>query len=224
MAPSLSSAASSRYAIVIDAGSSGSRLQIYSWKDPEAERAQIIDNVKLRLAGGRFGGGSGTRKGKGKGKASEEEVEQEVEKALSRLVKIGKGVEGDDWVKRTEPGGLGAGQHGRRDCRLTCGAQASPPSRRRAFRPTSLLYSSMPSTRSRPRSTPTRPSTSSPPPGCGSSRPLTGTISSQQRATSCGIIIPSAWSNGAARGHAARVSASSRARRRACGAGSRSTT
>lgn len=35
------------------------------------------------------------RKGKGK----------ENEAALRRLVRVGKGVEGDDWVKRVEPGG-----------------------------------------------------------------------------------------------------------------------
>ena len=36
--------------------------------------------------------------GKGKGK------EKERETALMRLVRVGKGVEGDDWVKRVEPG------------------------------------------------------------------------------------------------------------------------
>jgi Golgi apyrase len=38
---------------------------------------------------------------KGKGKARGEEFER---KALRRLVRVGKGVEGDDWVKRVEPG------------------------------------------------------------------------------------------------------------------------
>jgi len=40
-------------------------------------------------------------KWKGKGKEKEESMERA---ALRRLVRVGKGVEGDAWVKRVEPG------------------------------------------------------------------------------------------------------------------------
>jgi Golgi apyrase len=98
------------YALVIDAGSSGSRLQVYSWRDPDLERAEIVQEVRDALSPNTASpSASGSSKKwwwptgsrKGKGKAREEEVER---KALRRLVRVGKGVEGDDWVKRVEPG------------------------------------------------------------------------------------------------------------------------
>ncbi len=101
MPPSSSSPSTTRYSIVIDAGSSGSRLQIYSWKDPEAERESVVADVIRRnqLKAGYDGKG-----GKGKGKEKEMDLNKEVEVALRRLVKVGKGVEGEDWVKKVEPG------------------------------------------------------------------------------------------------------------------------
>ena len=119
MAPSLPTD-TTHYALVIDAGSSGSRLQIYSWRDPDLERAEIVREVHDALASSSPGSGSGSGssrgtgrqwwwpqglkwKGKGKGKARESELE---EKALRRLARVGKGVEGEDWVKRVEPGEL----------------------------------------------------------------------------------------------------------------------
>lgn len=109
MAPSISTE-TTHYALVIDAGSSGSRLQVYSWRDPDLERAEIVQEVRDALspstASSSESGSSekwwwpaGGRKGKGK--ARDEEVER---KALRRLVRVGKGVEGDEWVKRVEPG------------------------------------------------------------------------------------------------------------------------
>ena len=41
------------------------------------------------------------REGRDKGKEKEVEMEKT---ALRRLVRVGKGVEGDAWVKRVEPG------------------------------------------------------------------------------------------------------------------------
>ncbi|KAL1407588.1 Golgi apyrase [Vanrija albida] len=107
MAPSVSSK-TTHYALVIDAGSSGSRMQIYSWRDPGLERDEIVAEVKeARAAGAGKGSGPETSKWwwwdsiKGKGKASSADMER---RALRRLVRVGKGVEGEAWVKRVEPG------------------------------------------------------------------------------------------------------------------------
>lgn len=75
------------------------------------ERAEILQDVKnierqgsssSSRGGGRWWwDGEDGWKGKGKGKGKEME-----EMALRRLVRVGKGVEGDDWMKRVEPGML----------------------------------------------------------------------------------------------------------------------
>ncbi|OCF42983.1 hypothetical protein I317_03204 [Kwoniella heveanensis CBS 569] len=109
MAPSIT-ASSTHYALVIDAGSSGSRLQIYSWRDPDLERAEIIQEVNAATLGteetrkGRWWWDAGMEKLKLKGKGKGKQKEVLERKALRRLVRIGKGVEGDEWVKRVEPG------------------------------------------------------------------------------------------------------------------------
>ena len=105
MAPSVTPL-STHYALVIDAGSSGSRLQIYSWRDPDLERAEILQEVQdaRRGRGGKKWWWSDVKDvWKGKGKAKDVELEME-KRALRRLVRVGKGVEGDAWVKRVEPG------------------------------------------------------------------------------------------------------------------------
>jgi hypothetical protein len=108
MAPSISKG--TQYALVVDAGSSGSRLQIYSWRDPGLERAEILAEVREARAAG-LADGSGRAESsrswwwwdsiKGKAKASAQEMEL---RALRRLVRVGKGIEGEEWVKRVEPG------------------------------------------------------------------------------------------------------------------------
>lgn len=102
MAPRIGTLSSTRYTIIVDAGSSGSRLIIYSYQDPEAERNEIISSVRRKYE--RFLNKAGG-KGKGKDKAGvEDEIRWEVEKNLRRLVKVEKGAEGDNWMKKAEPG------------------------------------------------------------------------------------------------------------------------
>jgi hypothetical protein len=93
MPPPAGTLSSTRYTIIVDAGSSGSRLIIYSYQDPEAERDEIVRSIRQK------------HKGKGKSNADvEKEIRWEVEKSLRRLVKVEKGASGDDWMRKAEPG------------------------------------------------------------------------------------------------------------------------
>jgi Golgi apyrase len=97
MPPPVGTLSSTRYTIVVDAGSSGSRLIIYSYQDPEAERNEIVNSIRDRYKSKEY------RKGKGKAQV-EDEIRWEMENSLKRLVKVEKGAEGDNWMKKAEPG------------------------------------------------------------------------------------------------------------------------
>jgi hypothetical protein len=97
MPPPTGTLSSTRYTIIVDAGSSGSRLIIYSYQDPEAEREEIVRSIRQKY--------KNRSKGERKSNAEvEKEIKWEVEKSLRRLVKVEKGASGDDWMKKAEPG------------------------------------------------------------------------------------------------------------------------
>ena len=64
------------------------------------DRAEILQEVQDTRRGH---GGRKWWDGGGKEKGKEKAVDME-RTALRRLVRVGKGVEGDNWVKRVEPG------------------------------------------------------------------------------------------------------------------------
>lgn len=172
MAPSVSPA-STHYALVVDAGSSGSRLQIYSWRDPDLERAEILQEVRQARDAGESSSSkkkwwwkaSDALLGKGKGKAQD----QMERRALRRLVRVGKGVEGDAWVKRVEPGEKASSRDSVEDWELIqVSIKAYPQYHQMTYQPTWPRCSHMPYNKYRPHSTLRPQSTYSRPLACGS--------------------------------------------------------
>lgn len=99
MAPPTASLSSTRYTIIVDAGSSGSRLIIYSYQDPEAERNEILNSIKDKYQSKLQGKPTGKERDK-----VEHDFKLEMEQSLKRLVKVEKGVKGDGWMQKAEPG------------------------------------------------------------------------------------------------------------------------
>jgi hypothetical protein len=228
---------STHYALVIDAGSSGSRLQIYSWRDPDLERAEIVAEVRdaARLAAkSRDGNGNGNGAGrkwwwppgyKGKGKEREGELEW---RALRRLVRVGKGVDGDAWVKRVEPGESASVSScfslrasARKDAKVVADLyQGYPVSALPTSPPTSLLCYHMLSSKYPRPNMPPRQSTSSQQRVCVSYHKTPRRPFSRRPASCYGRTTRSHSPDHPRPGHAGRTSVSSLARKKACGVGS----
>jgi hypothetical protein len=105
-----------RFGLVIDAGSSGSRMHVYSWQDPAAVRADWVRNTlrdgrdpMVELLAVRRRPPSETRDDAADAGAAAADADADPNAVLDAVVDVqpgaGNGASYDAWQKKAEPGG-----------------------------------------------------------------------------------------------------------------------